>query len=91
MQSVTNNIPAALSERYALYQPHLQRMEFNLSNNLFKPTVAELNWDGMAQRYQQIVYDASKEDVKAIRSILKSAKIHSIQGTEKKSKALSVG
>ena len=84
MQSVTNNIPAALSERYALYQPHLQRMEFNLSNNLFKPTVAELNWDGMAQRYQQIVYDASKEDVKAIRSILKSAKIHSIQGTEQK-------
>lgn len=65
------DIPEALSERYALYQPYLQRLEFNLLQNLQDDLLYDQDWSGMAKRYIDLIYHADKADIKAMNQVIK--------------------
>ncbi len=81
-RSVTTDLPAALTERYARYQPHLQRIEFKLGANLYANTEPLFNWEMAATRYREMVYLWNKDDGKSVRTLLKELDIQTMDDPE---------
>jgi len=77
LRATQRNIPPALSERYALYRPNLQRIDYILDRNLLLNTEPFFDWGKVAYRYLEVVYSTNKDDDKAIKGLIKELKLGS--------------
>jgi hypothetical protein len=79
---VQENIKAAHRERYANYEPHLQRVEFKLAYNLFSEGGRLFSWSDAAYRYHEVIYSFSKEELKAAEKFLADLDVKKKKGEE---------
>ncbi len=81
-QMIAEQMPAAYSERYALYQPALQRLEFKMTANAFSGPGQLFSWEKASHRYRELVYSMSKDDVKMVKTLLKRLKIKKLESSD---------
>ncbi len=81
-------IPPAIRERYALYQPHLKRVEFKLKRNMLGSGATLLSWNTAAQQYRVAVYSREKAEQKAVEKLLRALRLKAIKGNDARIAAL---